>query len=195
VTDRTGSVSIQYATGGLTARDGQRTQDMDEVVNALWYLLGPKMPQYTGDVMHWAGSITPSAAHKFHPDLEPPGANLWPPSLVARWTASRANYGYMQEIQVHDSQDDEQTIRPLFEEMFANEAYIRAVPRTIVSNSPNRTQSGAPSFFPGDLISVSAGASLDGGFTGAFRVYSYEMVVDTDGVTAVTNLVGSADQE
>jgi len=100
----------------------------------------------------------------------------------------------MQEIQVHDTREDEDGIRPLFEEIYANEALIRAYPRVIVSPTPNRFSGTGPTFFVGDRISVSAGSVLSGGFSGGFRVYEYEIAIDADGVGTYTELVGSDDQ-
>lgn len=194
--DRTGSVSVQYGTGSHNARNANKTSDMEEVINALWYLLGPKKPQYDQDISHWAGSITPTAANAGG-DGQTPGGNPgtpWPPSLVSRWMSSRGTYGYMQMIEIHDSKEDEQAIRPLFETMFANEALLRAVPRTMAAVSPDRFSSG-PSFYPGDLITVQSGGALGGGFSGAERVYEYEITIDADGVADYTDLATSPDQE
>lgn len=198
-TDRTGSVSIQYATGAFNARSGNRTQDMDNVVNALWYLLGPKVYFYPQDMEHWSGSITPTARNAGGDGPGGDPAVPWDPGLVSRWTSSRSNYGYVQEIQVHDmgggNATDNRIIRAFFEAEFEDEAYIRAVPRTFVNNSPNRATGLAPSFYVGDTITMDAGAALEGGFTGGFRVYEYEMQVDVDGIGEYTSIVGSANQE
>ncbi len=195
-TDRSGSVNIQYATGAFNAKSGNITNDMETVVNALWFLLGPSVVWYTHDISHWAGSITPTAKNA---GGDGPGgipAVPWDPTLVSRWTSSRSNYGYIQEIQVHDSRENEQTVsRNFYEAAFEDEAFIRAVPRTFVNNLPNRASGLAPSFFVGDLISMSAGSLLEGGFSGGFRVYEYEMQVDVDGIGEYTSIVGSANQE
>jgi hypothetical protein len=106
---------------------------------------------------------------------------------------SRATYGYMQEIQTHDSKEDEQiTARPMFEEMFANEAYLRAVPRTIATVRPDRFTT-APTFMPGDLISLSGGSALGGGFSGTALVYEYELSIDTDGIAEYGEIIATAD--
>ena len=192
VTDRTGSVNVQYATGSFNAKSGNRTDDMDQVVNALWYLLGPKVQWYTHDISHWMGSITPTARNA---GGDGPGGNPavpWDPALVSRWLGSQANYGYIQEIQIHDARDDEQVVaRNFYEFAFENEAKIRAVPKTFVNNTPNRASGLAPSFFVGDTITMSAGPLLEGGWTGGFRVYEYEMAVDVDGVGEYTSIIGS----
>lgn len=191
--DLSGSVSLQYQTGSFNSRGATRTRDMEDVTNALWYLLGPKRHWYEQDISHWAGSITPTAPNAGpNGDGGEPGAS-WPAPLVARWMGSQASYGYMQEIQIHDEKEDEQTTaRPLFQEMYANEAYLRAVPRTFATVRQNRSNA-APSFMPGDLISLSAGTRLGGGFTGTELVYEYEITVDVDGVGEFTDLVTSAD--
>jgi len=48
---------------------------------------------------------------------------------------------------------------------------------------------------PGDLISVSAGAQLGGGYSGSVLVYEYEVTVDADGVAEYTQLVASPDAQ
>lgn len=191
-TDLSGSVILQYATGSYTARTGDRTSDMAEVTNALWYLLGPKRPKYPGDIKHWAGSITPTAAHRNPPITGSPV--YWPASLSNRWLTSRATYGYMQEIQTHDSRDDENSIRELFEEQYANEAYIRAFPREFSNMNPNRFTT-IPSFYVGDLIGVQSGSALGVSLSGSERVYEYELTIDTDGVAEFTSLVTTASQD
>ena len=203
-TDRTGSVIFNYGTGSFNSRAVSRTSDMEDLTNALWYLLGPKRPQFNQDIQHWAGSLTPSGPHDIDTwvdpaDLTPPRVShpyhQWDPSRSLRWNASRGVYGYMQEIQIHDSKEDENDIRFLFERMYNNEAYIRALPRTFVSASPDRS-TAAPSFFVGDRISITAGSMIGGGlFGGSMRVYSYTYNIDTDGVGEITEIDGSADQE
>lgn len=196
VNDLTGIVSLDYGIGNFNSQTANKTSDMAEVVNALWYLLGPKRPWYAQDIAHWAGSITPTA-----PNAGPDGdggepGDPWPPALVARWMGSRGLYTYMQEIQIHDTKEDEQTTaRPLFEEMYANEAYLRAVPRLFTQIKPEREFGGSPAFMPGDLISVSAGAQLGGGYSGSVLVYEYEVTVDADGVSEYTQLIASPDAQ
>lgn len=193
--DLSGSVILQYATGSFTARTGNRTEDMEEMTNALWYLLGPKRPWYAGDVAHWAGSITPTAPNA-GPDGDGgiPGPS-WPVELSSRWTSGRAQYGYMQEIQINDTKEDEQTTsRPYFEEMYANEAYIRAVTRVFSNLNPNRF-STAPTFYVGDFVGIQSGAAMGAVVSGKERVYEYELTIDTDGVAEFTSLVTSPSQD
>jgi len=196
VNDLSGSVSLNYATGSFNSQSANRTRDMEDVINALWYLLGPKKYWYKEDISHWAGSITPTAPHAC-PDDDPDcdEDDEWPPSLVARWMGSRSTYGYMQEIQIHDTNEDEQLLRmPFFENMFAGEAYVRAIPRTFVGVNPERQSGGGVSFRPGDRIGVAGGSKLGGGFSGSVIVYEYEITVDADGVAEFTDLIATDDQ-
>jgi hypothetical protein len=191
----TGSVSIDYQTGGFNAQTVSRTRDMADVTNALWYLLGPHYHWWPQDLNHWHGSITPTA-----PNAGPDGdggepGDPWPPELVARWTGSQASYGYMQEIQIHDEKEDEQeTVRPLFEQMYAKEAGLRAGSRTFTNFKPERATGTGAMFGVGDLIHVSAGAKLGGGgYSGDILVYEFEISIDADGVAEYTSITGSPD--
>jgi hypothetical protein len=177
--DLSGSVSYDYGTGAFNCQIATFTQDMDIVINALWYLLGPRVSE-----TRWRGSITPTAPHQ---------GGTWPASLQAKFLGSRSTYGYAQEIRIFDDTNTESSIRPLFEEEWANEAWIRATPQVFASVRPERGIS--PNFGVGDLISVSAGSQLMGGFSGSQRVYEMEVECDADGVVSVTEIITSADQE
>lgn len=185
--DLSGSVVYEYGTGAFNAQVATLTIDLSDIINALWYLLGPRC-----DETHWKGSITATAPHM---------GGSWPAALLARIAASRSLLYYMQEIQVLDEGVDDcedpligpSAIRPLYEARWAKEAWIRAVPRTFASVRPERGL--APAFSAGDLIGVDAGSILDGGFSGAQRVYEFEVACDDEGVMEVTNLLTSADQE
>lgn len=194
VNDLTGSVNLNYATGSFNSQSATKTVDMEELINALWYLLGPKVYWYANDISHWGGSITPTAPNG-GPDGDgnEPGPS-WPAGLVSRWMGSRSTYGYMQEIQVRDSHDDEQvTARPMYELLFAKEAFLRAVPRTFTGIKPERESGGGVLFHPGDRISVSAASKLGGGYSGSVIVYEFEITVDADGVAEYTDLVTTSD--
>ena len=193
--DLSGSVVFQYGTGAYNSRGAGRTSDMEEVINALWYLLGPKAPQYTGDISHWRGSLTPDGAHDIDKWDHPTHPwHPWPGALVSRWSSSRGTYGYMQQIDIHDSKEDENSIRFLFEKMYQNESYLRAIPRTFSSIQADRSDD-PPGFAVGDLITLQAGSMLGGGFSGVQRVYGFEISIDPDGVGEITDITASADQE
>lgn len=180
--------SYEYATGAHNAWVGKVTVDMEDVISALWYLIGPKVTD-----QRWRGSITPTAANA---GGDGPGGipgTPWPASLLARIAASRALYNYRQEIRIFDDNADEYNIRPLFEAEWANEAWVRAVPRTFATVKPNRGT--APTFVPGQTINVAAGSVLGGGFAGEQFVYGMDVSCDHDGVVEVTDILASADQE
>lgn len=177
--DLTGSVSYEYDTGAHNARIGTVTVDTDDIRNALWYLLAPRLSR-----TRYKGSITPTAPHK---------GGTWPADLLARIALSRALYGYKQEIQTKDEDGAGYYLRPMYEAQWATEAWLRAVPRTFASVLPNRGT--FPAFGVGDLISVSAGAALNGGFSGTQRVYEFQVDEDEDGAIEVADILTSADQE
>ena len=177
-TDLSGSVSYQYATGSFNAAIGQLTVDMAQVTNALWYLLAPRL-----SATRYKGSITPTAPHI---------GGTWPPALLADIALSRGLYNYRQEIQTKD-EVGANTIRPYYEARWAAEAGLRAFPRHFYSVKPNRGT--FPAFRPGDLITIAAGAVLNGGFSEAQRVYEFEVLTDQDGINQVTDILTSADQE
>lgn len=177
--DLSGSVVFEYDTGSHNARVVTWTVDVDQVVNALWYLLGPRLTRE-----RWKGSITPTAPHK---------GGTWPAPLLSKIALSRSNYGYKQEIQTKD-EEGAYYLRPMYEAQWAAEANLRAEPITITSVLPNRG-STMPVFRPGDLIGVAAGSVINGGFSGAQRVYEMVVEEDPDGAIAVTDIVASANGE
>ena len=177
--DLSGSVVYEYDVGSNNARVGTITVDTDQVRNAIWYLLAPRISE-----TRWKGSITPTAPHK---------GGTWPAELLARIAMSRALYGYKQEIQTKDETGAGFYLRPMYEATWAEEAWLRAVPRTLVSVLPRRGT--FPSFRPGDKIGVAAGASLNGGFSGAQRVYEMTVSEDADGAISIDDILTSADGE
>lgn len=175
-TDLSGSVSYQYATGTNNAAVGTLTVDMAQVINALWYLLAPRISK-----TRYKGSITPTAPHV---------GGSWPPALLADIALSRGLYNYRQEIQTKD-EVGANTIRPYYEARWASEAALRAFPRHFYTVKPNR--SVFPAFRPGDFINVAAGSVLNGGFSETQCVYEFEVVTDADGISQVTDILTSAD--
>lgn len=177
-TDLSATVSFGYRTGSFNAQVATVTVDMEDVLNAILYYLGPRVTEE-----RWRGSITGTAPHV---------GGTWPAGLVSRWTSSRALYYYMQDTFIFDDNGDENDIRALFEEIYANDAWVRAVPRTFASVRPMRGI--APTFDVGDLIGV-AWSGLLGSGSGAQRVYEFEVQSDADGVVAIEEILTSADQE
>lgn len=74
--DLTGSVAYDYGTGAFNCQIATVTVDMEEVVNALWYFLGPRI-----DRTHWAGSITPTARDGGPDGDGPLPGTPWPPRV------------------------------------------------------------------------------------------------------------------
>lgn len=198
VNDLTGSVSIQYQIGSYNAQVASFTEDMEDASTALWYLIGPRGPRWGRREWipknHWAGSITATAPNAGGDGQEPGGlpGGTWPQLLLNRIDNARQIYGYMQDIRIFDDNEDEEFARPLFEEEWANEAWIRAVPKQLVNIKPQRGT--APTFAVGDLITCQAGTRLNIGFSGAQIVFEFEMTVDTEGVAEITEIVTSGDQ-
>lgn len=198
VNDLTGSVSIQYQTGAHNSQVASFTEDMEDWTTALWYLIGPRGPRFGRREWipkdHWAGSITRTAANAGGDGQEPGGlpGQAWPQLLTNRIDNARSIYGYSQDVRIFDDNEDEEFARPMFEEEWANEAWIRAVPMTLADIKPQRGT--APTFSVGDLITVQAGPRLDKGFSGAQVVFEFTVQVDTEGVPEVTGLVTSGDQ-
>jgi hypothetical protein len=196
VNDLSGSVSIQYQTGAYNSQVAEYTEDMEDVINALWYLLGPRGPRMGRRVWipknHWAGSITPTGPNSGGDGEGPLVGPGWPVDLEDRFMDSRDAYGYMQEIRIFDDQDDEEDARPMFEEEWANEAWIRATEKQLVNIKPQRGT--PPAFGVGDLISVAAGTRLGGAFSGTQVVFEFEVTIDTDGVVEVSDIITSGEQ-
>lgn len=175
--DLSGSVVFEYNTGARNATIATVTLDVDNLWNAIWYLMGPRINE-----QHWRGSITPTAPHP---------SGTWPNGLLTRISDSRINLGYAQKVDVYDDKDDENSIRPLFEEEWANEAWITAVPRTFLNIRPNRGV--APTNFGvGDLIGVAAN-DLNGNHSGSEHVYGFDLTQDTE-LLYISEILTSADQ-
>lgn len=186
------SQMFDYQTGLFNSQEASWTDDMDVIINALWYLLGPRGPRPGIPINHWGGSITPTAANAGGDGVQGdlPG-QPWPPELVAKFLSSRATYGYFQEIRVFDENGDEQSIRNLYEEEWANEAWIRATPRRFVNIRPERGVE--PTFGVGDFVWMHAGNRLNGGVSGTLLVYEFEVEINVNGVVAITSIVASDD--
>lgn len=176
--DLTGSVSYEYGTGTHNARVATIQIDTRTITNGLWYLLAPRISQ-----TRYKGSITPTAPHK---------GGTWPASLLSKIAISRALYGYRQRIDTKDEAGAANFLRPFYEAQWASEANLVAYPKTLVTVLPDRGT--FPSFRPGDLINVASGV-LNGGFSGAQRVYQFEVTEDADGAVELSDIITSADQE
>lgn len=125
---------------------------------------------------------------------------------------SREAVGVRMEVRIYDAQGEENDataparFRHLYRRLWQMESWIRSVPRTLVHLQPVResefmllppdvTPVGVGSFNIGDLVTVTAGEVVRGGFTGAQRVYGFTVDWDEDGVLSLGEIQTSADQE
>lgn len=191
-TDLTGSVSFEYATGALNVRRLRWNEDMSNVVNKLWYYGGPRIQTAAdpaGD-QHWCWNITAD-----DPGLaDPPLADI----ITCR-SASQSAVGVRMEIQIFDSLSDlclgpggADPGRDLYRRIWLAESWLRCRPRELIHITPTRG-TGIGAFDIGDLVGVSAGASVRGGFSGAQRVYGYTISWDEDGPFELSELQTSSD--
>lgn len=223
-TDLTGSVSFDYATGNRNVRSIRQVVDMSNVVNKLQYFLGPKetLTRYkaniTGDDPCLPGNTYGGGGVGGALLGRPYAAS--PNTLGIRRGDSQALYGVRFEFQEFDvdvvSKEDPDgapaipcgdPVRTLLRKRWQQESWLRAMPRTLVHVTPVRISDNMqlpPGVNPvqigdfdiGDLVGVSAGAILRGGFSGVGqRVYEYTVGWDTDGVYELSEIQTSADQE
>lgn len=219
-TDRTGSVIFEYATGDHNVKALRMTEDSSQVVNKLWYYLGPRVMTASdpGGDQHWRSNVQGDAT-----DLPaPPGGDTNPPytggppgsaanPLGQQILDSRADMGVRMEVRIYDAQGDESDLgpddfRPLYLRLWQMETFLRTIPRTLVHIQPVRQSDDMllpPDVFPvgvndfsiGDLVTVTAGSLVRGGFTGAQRVYALTVQWDEDGVLELGEIMTSSDQE
>jgi hypothetical protein len=164
-------------------------EDMTNICNKLRYLLGPRVGTRDdpNSEQHWEGSV--------EGEISPLGAD--PTGQInARMNASRAAYGVRSEIKIFDGRADLTLAeRQLYQQMWAGEAWFRAVPRFMVHITPTRG-TAIGSFGIGDLVSVQASAAVRGGFSGAQRVYQFTTQwQNPDGPLEITELQTSPSQE
>jgi len=173
-TDRSGSVHFQWATGDHSARWAKRTTNYRGLVNKLWIYLGPreKTSADPGALQHWAASITRTATPGYFPD--PPYSTVESAIL-----ASRAAYRTRMLIRIFDARGNEEEFLELYKRWWLMESWTRARPQREIHVKPN--VGIPPTFRTGDLIRVSAGAALRGGFSGVQRVMDYTYRWDDKG--------------
>lgn len=217
-TDRTGSIAFEYATGAHNVKGLRMTEDSSNMVNKLWYYLGPrvKTPIDPAGDQHWRANVTGQDLQLPYP---PGGASIGAlgdyvgndgtNDLGERIYNSRiSNCGVRMEVRIYDAQGDENPaeFRELYRRLWQMESWLRAIPRVLVHVTPVRTSDAMqlpPGVTPvqvgdfdiGDLVTVTAGTVVRGGFSGAQRVYEYTVTWDEDGVLDIGELLTSSDQE
>lgn len=186
-TDLSGSVSFKYAMGSNSnCRGCRRTIDGTYLMNRLWLYGGPRVGTAldpAGD-QHWKYNVT----------RDDPGVAVLPgfSAVSSLIDASRAAYLVRMQVTIVDraSDDEGEANHELDRVRWLRESLLRAQPQTLVHLTPDRGT--APSFGVGDLISVQAGTSFRGGFSGVQRVYQYTYRWDQDGVIELGEPVGQA---
>jgi hypothetical protein len=199
--DRTGSVSLDYATGSYNVSAVRMVEDSSNICNKLWYYLGPRVKTSrdpAGD-QHWKANITASRA----------GVQAMPgyAAMIEERNDSRENCGVRMEVKIFDGEGDEAPSRAtaLYERLWFVEQKLRNNPRTLVHVQPVRTSENmmlptgvtpvsVGDFDIGDLVSVNAGDIIRGGFSGAQRVYGYTVNFNENGVLEMGEIMTSADQ-
>jgi hypothetical protein len=208
-TDLSGSVSFEYATGDLNVRRLRWNEDMTSVVNKMWYYGGPRVgtPRDPAGEQHWCWNITGDDC--CFTGIDGPFCTCVSPDAGAMQTAfstvdscrdsSQSAVGVRMQIQIFDSLGEDcigktglDPGRDLFRWMWLAESYARCTPRDLVHITPTRG-TAIGSFDIGDIVAVSAGSSVRGGFSGAQRVYQYTISWDEDGPFELSELQTSSD--
>jgi hypothetical protein len=200
-TRRDASVVFQYGLGAYNIRNIRRSRSIENMVNKLYYFLGPRM-----DVGHWPANIQgddPCLERMMgEPNDDPPRGITWAEFLSMR-TASQAQYGVRMNIQMFDTdligratKGSDPCLDPakyLYRKQWLIEQYLRMQPRQLVYITPVR---GTPvgTFDIGDSIGVEAASYVRGGFSGAQRVYGYTATWDAEGVVDLGQIVVSDNQ-
>ena len=184
--DLSGSAQYDWWQGNFNVSNVTRSIDMATICNALWYYLGPKV-----SAQRWKTNITyqGNIVDPQHPLPDPPQAEL--DALIED---SRARYGKFMDVRVYDTMEIEWLARKLYVKLWQTESRLRVKPRELITVKPRPGL--APDFGLGDIIGVSAEATLRGGFDNAKqRVYEYTVSESQDGVLQTEEIVTSADQE
>lgn len=202
--DLSGSVVFQFGIGARNVRRAVRTQSMADMVNKLWYLIGPPKKTITdpAGVQHWRANVTGDHPEFSTAEYNPPGGDVSNGSqLGSLILQSRARYWVSMDVQVFDSGidsgTDAETAQIDFDHkslrQWQTEQQLRVGPRTLCKITPVRGTE--PSFTVGDLIGVQAGTLLRGGFSEVQRVYRLTVNIDDNGVVDLGEILTTADQE
>ena len=185
-TDLSGSVVLQYGTGAFNCVAAKYRFDFTNTVSRIRYFLGPKRPQYEGDIQHWARDVQIDDG-----DLDVPPFDTKQPTIEGLSTAVEGLISRLRRIDVFDSNGDENALKDLYMHIWQSDALVHFRPRRLLSVTPEPGIS--PSFTPGDIITV--GALLGESHAGVERVYGYRAEQDTEGNVQLTRVTTSADQE
>lgn len=207
--NRTGSVFFDFATDNKNVRSVRQMSDMSQMCNKLWYYGGPRVltADDPGGVQHWCFNIQGD-------DTGLPGFPSSPPysTVIDIREDSQATFGVRMEVKIFDARGENcsdaitDAERMLYRRLWLLEQYLRSQPRRMVHIQPARVSDNMQlppgvnlvqvgDFDIGDLVTVRAGASFRGGFSGAQRIYEYTVTWDSEGVYEIGELVTSPNQE
>lgn len=179
--DKSGTVHFDFWTGSRNAIACRYSETFATQCDKLYDYLGPRV-----NLNRWAGNITPGS----------PGATVDPTAARARYHNGGANMF----IRERDSLGTENSVRKLWIADWNMEAFIRLGPRKLLFITPNPDTKAlfepAVDYDCGDLIAINTGAEFGIEFSDAMqRVYGYDQEWDVNGVSQVSQLRTSADQE
>ena len=175
--DRTGTLSLDYDTGLRNVAAIRRSFDMDELCNKLYYYLGPPIAGSGGT--QWQGNITAT-----EPALS---------AYLALEMASRMKYGVYRDTSFYD-QNSEDTVRPMFHELWKEEVRERVKPRELLYVTPAADGTFQPfdDFDIGDIVTVNTSDIVGSAIGGSSqRIYGYDVNIGADGVERVGELITS----
>ena len=189
-----------YQTGSFNSQSATVTDDMDEIINALWYFLGPRGPRAGIPINHWAGSITPTAANaggdgkgrKINGVFvdEPP--QFWPPATISRFMGSRAATGTSRRSA---SSTTTRTSSPSARRSRRSGTTRPGSARCLVASSGSSpSAASAPTFKVGDFVSMAGGSRLHGGVSGVLEVFEFEVEINVNGIVTITDIIASDNQ-
>lgn len=183
--DLSGSVALQYGTGAFNCIAAKYTFDFTKTVSRIRYFLGPKRPQYDGDIQHWAGDV----------QIDDPGLDTFDAAKQAAIDALSAGVegmlGLLRRIEIHDANGDENALRDLYYAIWQADALVDMRPRRLLEVTPE--PGVLPTFVPGDLITVAA--ELADSHSAVERVYGYRAEQDLEGNVHLVSVKTSGDQE
>ena len=184
--DLSASVSLDYATGGFNCSAAELTWDLASLITRIRYFLGPKRPQYEGDVQHWAGDV----------QIDDPALDVTPfdtlqATIESLSASGEAAWGLLRQIVIYDAQGDEDSLKDLFMHTWQADMLGKLRPRKLLRMTPE--PGTVPAAGIGDIVSVNAlirGTSV----TGTQRIFERTVEQDTEGNQTVSFVV-SADQD
>jgi len=195
------TVKFQYGMGNFNVQALRWNRDMTNMVNKLWYFLGPKCDQ-----QHWRANVQGDDPGLTYP---PGGKSVGPcdtgsvtnNQIGVETCHARTHFDVRMLIKIWDAVGDntdctESVVvgHELYRRLWQCEQWLSAQPLELVHITPTR-DTEILSFDIGDLVLVEAVGDVVGGFSGVQRVYEYTISWDADSVPALGELQVSSDNE